>query len=115
MREERERTRSSTSFAMCQYTEKGFPFTLRRLLGAGIQKVLFRILTVKLAIRPRNPSFAKMATALLTPLLLSLILGSSFSHAWSQVELDLFDLVEEVNENFYDLLQIPQVKKNMTP
>lgn len=28
---------------------------------------------------------------------------------WSQEELDLFDLVEEIGENFYDLMQIDQV------
>lgn len=78
---------------MCRYTENTFSYTLR-----------------KTGKPPTHPSFAKMATALLTSLLLSLILGSSFSHAWSQVELDLFDLVEEVNENFYDFLHIPQVK-----
>ena len=113
-RRERERGPAARLPLLCQYTEKGFPFILCKLLGAGIRRSLFRILSVNWVSRPRNPSFAKMATALLTSLLLSLILGSSFSHAWSQVELDLFDLVEEVNENFYDFLHIPQVKKNMT-
>ena len=28
---------------------------------------------------------------------------------WDQDELDLFDLVEEVEENFYELLQVEQV------
>ena len=33
---------------------------------------------------------------------------------WSQEELDLFDLVEEINENFYDVLQVSQVIKPQT-
>ncbi|XP_003382630.1 PREDICTED: dnaJ homolog subfamily C member 1-like [Amphimedon queenslandica] len=50
-----------------------------------------------------------MATLTTVPLLLLvLFLCPSFTLAWSQVELDLFDLVEEVNENFYDFLQITQ-------
>lgn len=28
---------------------------------------------------------------------------------WDQAELDLFDLVEEVGENFYDILHVDQV------
>ena len=31
---------------------------------------------------------------------------------WSQEELDLFDLVEDIGENFYDILQVPQVRRN---
>lgn len=29
--------------------------------------------------------------------------------AWDQSELEIFDLVEEINQNFYDLLGVPQV------
>lgn len=29
--------------------------------------------------------------------------------AWDQDDLEIFDLVEEVNENFYELLKIKQV------
>ena len=28
---------------------------------------------------------------------------------WSQEQLDLFDLVEEIGDNFYDVLQVAQV------
>ena len=31
------------------------------------------------------------------------------SHAWFQEELELFDLVEEVNQNFYELFGVPKV------
>ena len=31
-------------------------------------------------------------------------------HGWDQAELDLFDLVEEVGENFYDILHVEQVR-----
>jgi DnaJ family protein C protein 1 len=33
----------------------------------------------------------------------------SISLAWDQSELEIFDLVEEINQNFYDLLGVPQV------
>lgn len=33
--------------------------------------------------------------------------GRGFS--WSQDELDMFDLVEEIGENFYDILQVKKV------
>ena len=29
---------------------------------------------------------------------------------WTQEELDLFDLVEEIGGNFYELMQIPKVR-----
>jgi len=40
-----------------------------------------------------------------------IILFSAFSvcFAWDQSELEIFDLVEEINQNFYDLLGVPQV------
>ena len=28
---------------------------------------------------------------------------------WDQTELDLFDLVEDIGENFYDIMQLDQV------
>lgn len=28
---------------------------------------------------------------------------------WDQIELDLFDLVEEIGEDFYDIMQLNQV------
>lgn len=32
-----------------------------------------------------------------------------FSHAWDNDELEVFDVVEEVNQNFYDVLGVTQV------
>nr|CAG4645043.1 EOG090X0BHG [Leptodora kindtii] len=37
---------------------------------------------------------------------LFVVVGSSY--AWDQSELEIFDLVEEVNQNFYELLNVPQ-------
>ena len=42
---------------------------------------------------------------------LAVLLG--VCHSWDQNELDLFDLVEEVGENFYDLLHVDQVESSM--
>lgn len=35
--------------------------------------------------------------------------GASNVSAWDQEELEIFDLVEEINENFYTLLKVQQV------
>jgi hypothetical protein len=45
-----------------------------------------------------------------------IILFSVFSvcFAWDQSELEIFDLVEEINQNFYDLLGVPQVGQTPT-
>ena len=40
-------------------------------------------------------------------LILSLIHTPCFS--WDQEELDLFDLVEEIGENFYEVMEVRQV------
>lgn len=32
-----------------------------------------------------------------------------FSHAWDNDELEVFDVVEEVNQNFYEVLGVTQV------
>lgn len=34
--------------------------------------------------------------------------------AWDQSEMEIFDLIEEVNANFYDVLGIYQVTNNKT-
>lgn len=34
----------------------------------------------------------------------------TISAAWDNEELEVFDVVEEVNQNFYDLLGVSQVK-----
>lgn len=44
--------------------------------------------------------------------LLGTLLISNVS-AWDQEELEIFDLVEEINENFYLILKVEQVKKKM--
>lgn len=35
---------------------------------------------------------------------------TSFAVAWDNEQLEVFDVVEEVNQNFYTLLGVPQVK-----
>ena len=42
-------------------------------------------------------------------LLLSLLCRLDPCACWDQAELDLFDLVEEIGENFYDVLHVDQV------
>lgn len=32
-----------------------------------------------------------------------------FTNAWDNEELEVFDVVEEVNQNFYEVLGVPQV------
>ena len=44
-----------------------------------------------------------------TVAVLSLVGNPCF--CWDQEELDLFDLVEDIGMNFYDLMQIDQVSK----
>lgn len=39
-----------------------------------------------------------------------LISFTSFSNCWESYELDLFDLVEEVGQNFYEVFGLNQVK-----
>ena len=52
------------------------------------------------------------ATVLLKSALLFslLLLTVDRCRGWDQAELDLFDLVEEVGENFYDVLHVEQVR-----
>ena len=52
-----------------------------------------------------------MGTTWLWPLLL-LVLSCCAGHAaaWDNEELEVFDVVEEVNQNFYELLGVPQVR-----
>ena len=38
-------------------------------------------------------------------------LGVNTVEAWSNEEFEMFDLVEEVGQNFYELMGIPQVRK----
>ena len=41
---------------------------------------------------------------------LAILFAPDRCHGWDQAELDLFDLVEEVGENFYDILHVEQVR-----
>nr|CAG4649602.1 EOG090X0BHG [Scapholeberis mucronata] len=43
-----------------------------------------------------------------TPSAIILLLLITVSHAWDQSELEIFDLVEEINQNFYEVLGVPQ-------
>jgi hypothetical protein len=38
-----------------------------------------------------------------------LVCSLSVSHCWESFELDLFDLVEEVGQNFYEVFEISKV------
>jgi hypothetical protein len=43
-------------------------------------------------------------------LLISILLaGLELSNCWESYELDLFDLVEEIGENFYNVFGLPKV------
>lgn len=42
-------------------------------------------------------------------ILVTVLLSSC--HAWDQSELEIFDLIEEINQNFYDVLGVPQVSR----
>ena len=43
-------------------------------------------------------------------IILAFLLSSKCSDAWDTDEMELFDLVEEVNGNFYDILGVEQVR-----
>lgn len=34
-------------------------------------------------------------------------------HSWDQDQMEVFDVVEEVNQNFYQLMNIPPVSKSI--
>lgn len=40
---------------------------------------------------------------------LLVIVSADIASAWDQDDLDIFDLVEEINENFYTVLDVQQV------
>lgn len=42
-------------------------------------------------------------------ILLLLAVSANNVSAWDQEELEIFDLVEEINENFYTILKVQQV------
>ena len=63
--------------------------------------------------RPQLESGArKMSTIVLklALLVLAILCVPDRCCGWDQAELDLFDLVEEVGENFYDILHVDQVR-----
>lgn len=42
-------------------------------------------------------------------LFLLVIVSADIASAWDQDDLDIFDLVEEINDNFYTVLKVQQV------
>lgn len=50
---------------------------------------------------------ATLGALLLRLSVLAVLFGGSLS--WEQDELDLFDLIEEVGENFYEVLHVKEV------
>lgn len=58
-----------------------------------------------------DPHLAEMFTIVVKFVLvaLAILCIPDRCHGWDQAELDLFDLVEEVGENFYDILHVEQV------
>lgn len=43
-------------------------------------------------------------------MMLAGMLSCATAHGWGSDDMEIFDLVEEVNENFYTLMQINQVR-----
>ena len=43
-------------------------------------------------------------------LLLFILPGFTEVHGWDSIDLELFDLVEEIKDNFYDVLGLKQVR-----
>jgi hypothetical protein len=41
------------------------------------------------------------------------MISLAYVNCWENYELDLFDLVEDVNENFYDFFNVKQVNKTI--
>lgn len=54
----------------------------------------------------------KHGTVLLAVMMLAGMLSSAAGHGWGSEDMEVFDLVEEVNENFYTLMQINQNATN---
>lgn len=50
-----------------------------------------------------------MKVLILSVITVVCILNSQVVSAWDSEELEIFDLVEEINENFYKILNIEQV------
>lgn len=61
--------------------------------------------------RTNFPPFISSCVAMapLPYLLVVLVVAASPSLAWDSAEMEMFDLVEEVNQNFYEVMDISQV------
>lgn len=46
---------------------------------------------------------------LVWPLVVLVMVVLPYAHCWDSEELEMFDLVEEVNQNFYEVMGISQV------
>ena len=57
---------------------------------------------------PLIPGPLKMLTRVLVPTVLFLLLLLTSTYAWDQDQMEIFDVVEEVNENFYALLGVDE-------
>lgn len=49
----------------------------------------------------------KLATAVY----IVMVISCTMVHGWDTEELEIFDLVEEINKNFYEFMGISQVNK----
>lgn len=52
---------------------------------------------------------SKMKLQFLLPIIALFALQSKLVSAWDNDDLEIFDLVEEINENFYKVLNVEQV------
>ena len=53
---------------------------------------------------------AALSTGYRLFLLLFVLPGCTEVHGWDSIDLELFDLVEEIKDNFYDVLGLKQVR-----
>lgn len=56
------------------------------------------------------PKMAALSTGYRLFLLLFILPGCTEVHGWDSIDLELFDLVEEIKDNFYDVLGLKQVR-----
>lgn len=53
-----------------------------------------------------------MSTSHICLLVICFLTTFSYTRAWDNDELEVFDVVEEVNQNFYTMLNVPVVSIN---
>ena len=64
-----------------------------------------------MALENRTFSYEIMKT--LTKLCLALLTLASAASAWEEEEFEVFDLVEEINQNFYDYMELKQAWRTL--